>query len=319
MNNNAWPKQNTVDLANLLYSLSITKTNEISHLFKKKQSWKIKGSHTKPSFKQAIFPYLSGYQIEGVNWVGYFFSSPENKSQIRLTVNPQFLYFDGAQKFYQRTNNVLSHPGSIDELEDEQICRENACMVYLHQRLTHDSVKKQTKAFYSVVKSRNDSIRKMVNFPSKQVIHHLRLDFCLSNGIDDLSKHFERMNHCRSAVLTHLRNHFKDQTGLKICKYLWRLNIDSSNSLSLTIHIMSNVEVAVFDEFQKTWQGKLQNYLEMEDWQDLKVNEPEQAMRDKVDLLSQLLEQPTFVTMGPEDQKKSVFGLGGLGGRKYKQ
>lgn len=320
MSQNEWPTMTPANLADLLNSLSTIKTSQISRHFCKSKVPKTPEA-PKTFSRSTIFSYLAEYQVDRMlNMTSCFSWINPDTDQANLMVNPHLLCFHEVQQFYWDLFLPFPLP-SHEEDEDEKNHRSNACLVYFHQKLTHDPVKKKAKEFYSIVKHRNNSIKKMINYPSSQAIHYLRLDFELSRDVKPkFSEYFQQMSLCRQAILTHLRNHFKDQTALQSCKYLWRVNINTRGELSFTIHVMSNAEAVAFSAFQTAWCDKLQSYLATGDWKGLKLSSVLPPVREveKKALLGLLLEAPTYITISPKDEKKSVFGLGGLGGRKYK-
>lgn len=312
---NLKPKATLLFLAKSLQKLSVTKISKASQFFQKDKT-----NTTLPT--EAILDYLLDTQSNSLHkMINYSIATNSTPHNPYLMINPFYGCLDDVYRFYHHAIQYNPFFSSLEN-KSEYNHRINACLIYLHQKLTHQPIKEQSKKFYRVIEARNNSIKQLMNYPSEQNIFYSEYCFTLQAiQVTTMDGLFQEMVHYRNAILTHLRNHFKDQDSLKLCKYLWRITNGPNQDLIFTLYIISNSELAIFSEFRKIWLDKLQNYLQEQDWDNLKLAEclPGPIKTNKTKLQNQLLEQPIFITIDPQGHKKSVFGLGGLGGRKYKE
>lgn len=233
-----------------------------------------------------------------------------------LEINPLFLcYFDAEQHFLRL--DFFQLPSNNPNLLDEMNYRLNSSLIYLYQKVHQSSIKQQAIQFYRTVDLRNKSIKKLVNYSADKRISFSEATFTLDSSAK-FDSDFDEMTIYRKGIITHLRNRFKDSGILKNCKYVWKINIDGFGNLVLKMIIISSAEEATFSEFKETWDEKLREYVEKNNWDKLKLSTADVVLIDKVELVNGLLEKPIIIMKDPKNHKKSVFGLGGLGGRKYK-
>lgn len=331
MNN---PELDLSNLAELLYRLSKTKSEAIFRQFvvNKKPITQNKGPNLEarrkmrrsspPVCKLTITDYLIE-SIEGdriLVLLGHLGKSqPEICSFLsrnNLVMNPFFFCYLETEKYCLKAHAFIPYINFQDWL-DEANYRLNSSLIYLYQKIRHDSIKQKAIQFYKTVDSRNKSIRRLVNYSSDKKILFFQVSATL-NFSDDFSQYFNEMSLCRKGIITHLRNHFKDRNVLKNCKYIWRVNVDHCGRLFFIMTIMADVEQSIFSEFCDDWTKKLNKYISKNKWENLDLVIDGVNSITKADLINKLLERPVVIMTDPEEHKKSVFGLGGLGGRKYK-
>lgn len=311
------------DLAESLYRLSKMKNDAVFRLFSvmpKSKSFGKSGFHNSLKVrKPTIYYYLNNVMHDKQVFDLYRgLISPFDEVPClydnALEVNPFFSCFLNTKQNFDLLKYNLSNDIKI---RDQHRLWVNASLVYLYQKVRHDSTKQKAIQFYKTVDSRNKSIRRLINYNSDQEILCFQVSATL-NSSDDFSHCFNEMTLCRKGIITHLRNHFKDSGVLKQCKYIWRVNIDRNERLVFTITIISTNEGSIFSEFCDAWISKLNKYVSQNNWEQLSISIDKIKSLVKTDLVSSLLELPVVIMNDPMGHKKSVFGLGGLGGRKYK-